>query len=210
MPYEYDIFVSYKHTKTKDVKVPGTIDWIRMHFKPMLMQVVGLELGHPAKVFVDEDEIALGASWPTDIGHALGKSRILVALWSNWYSNSVWCMKELTYMLAREQAYGCRTLENPHGLVIPAIISGEGIPAVLGKIKCLEIQPYYNTRMQTYSPRAEELESLLASKAKDVVKAIQHAPQWQAAWPVEAAQEFNSLYDQGQEPVQDTLPVLTS
>src|SRR3954466_15432006 len=98
MAYKYDIFISYP-------RHPETLTWIKKHFAPLLELRVGLALGNNPSIYVHEvnQQIPAGTSWPQALGEELGSSRILVALWTKTFFNSVWCTKEMTIMLGRER-----------------------------------------------------------------------------------------------------------
>jgi hypothetical protein len=191
MDYEHDIFISYK-------RHPETLEWIQQHFLPLLDLRVGLELGKDPQIYVHEitGQIPAGTAWPVELGEKIGMSRILIALWSGTYLNSVWCTQELCLMLAREQEVGCRTPQNKYGLVVPVIVhDGDRIPQELGLVQRLDIKTCYNTRMRRDGPKAEELSDKIEEHAKGLADAIVNAPQWRKNWSQQAAQQlFNTYY----------------
>jgi hypothetical protein len=183
MGYTHDIFISYR-------RHPETYSWLQNHFVPLLKLRVSQELGRQPVLFVDA-RIESGVSWPAQLGRELGASRILIALWAKDYFASTWCTEEIVLMLGREQECGFRTDENPRGLVIPAVIhDGKDFPASLAEIQKFEIQHLFNVRMARDSPRAEELDAILAEQAPAVAATIEAAPPWRRQWPVTAAQAF--------------------
>lgn len=182
--YEYDIFISYRRNQE-------TLAWIKEHFVPLLRLRVELELQRRPTVFVDESEVESGTSWPAAIGDALGKSRMLIPLWTGNYLTSVWCTAELSHMLSRETDAGLRTAKNPHGLIVPAFIhDGESFPPDLDHIKPFAIQQCFNVRMARNSPRAEELDGALTAQARAIATTIKNAPKWRKRWPMKAAKSF--------------------
>jgi hypothetical protein len=202
MGYQYDIFISYKRD-------PETHRWIMEHFKPLLELRVGLELGRKVDVFID-DKLEVGTTWPIELGNTLGCSRILVPLFTKTYFSSKWCTCELSLILSRESSLGYRAGTNSVGLIVPATIhDGDDFPYHLSHIQRLGIQQCFNVRMARESPRAEELDDILARNASSFAAAIHHAPPWQDKWPEEAAQEFYDLLFQ-EEPQQDSVPRLTN
>jgi hypothetical protein len=181
--YSNDIFISYRRD-------PETRSWLRNHFIPLLELRVRQELGRAPVLFVD-DQLESGISWPSQLGIELGGSRVLIALWAKDYFASRWCTEETVLMLGREQECGFRTDQNPRGLVIPAVIhDGTEFPESLSNIQKFEIQHLFNVRMARDSPRAEELDAILASQAPAVAAAIEAAPPWRQEWPLEAAEAF--------------------
>jgi MinD-like ATPase involved in chromosome partitioning or flagellar assembly len=112
-------------------------------------------------------------------------------LWAKDYFASKWCTQEMALMLSREREFGFRTDDNPRGLVIPAVIhDGKDFPEALAEIQKFEIQRQFNVRMAVDSPRAEELDDILAHEAEAICAAINAAPPWRAQWPKTAAGEF--------------------
>jgi len=189
MGYQHDIFISYR-------RHPETLEWIHQHFLPLLHLRVGLELRTDPEIYVHEitNQIPAGTAWPVELGEVLGMSRILIALWSGAYLNSVWCTQELCLMLAREQETGCRTPQNKYGLVVPVIVHGENIPQELGVTQALNIRTCYNTRMRKDGPRAEQLSDIIEKHAKGLAYAIDKAPVWRKKWRAEAAQQLFQTY----------------
>jgi hypothetical protein len=181
--YRHDIFISYRRD-------PETRAWLKNHFEPLLELRVRQELLRPPVIFID-DQLEAGVSWPAQLGHELGASRILIALWAKDYFASKWCTEETSLMLGREAELGLRTAENPRGLVIPAIIhDGKEFPQSLREINHFEIQRLFNVRMAHNSSRAEDLDEILTTQAPAIARAINAAPQWRSKWPVDAAKAF--------------------
>lgn len=191
MGYQHDIFVSYK-------RHPETLRWIEDHFRPLLEHHVANELERDPKIYVNEisNQIPAGTAWPASLGQELGTSRILLALWSGAYLNSVWCAEELTTMMVREQKYDCRTPQNQYGLIIPVVVhDGDEIPEPLGVAQAMDIKTCYNTRMRRDGAKAEELSDKIVEHARGIAIAITKAPKWQEDWPIQAAQQlFNKYY----------------
>ena len=184
MAYQHDIFISYRRN-------PETRLWLEQHFVPLLELRVELELGRKPAIYVDS-QLESGAAWPAQLGDALGRSRILVAMWTRTYLSSVWCTAEFTHMVDRATQAGLHTLAKPHGLVVPALIhDGETFPKSLTHIQGFEIQKCFNVRMARTSALAEELEAALAAQAVAIARCIDSAPPWRKAWPNKAA---NTLF----------------
>ena len=186
MPYEYDIFMSYR-------RHPETLKWIRSLLLPLLDHYIGLELGRDPRIFVHEvqGQIQAGAIWPVELGEVLGQSRTLVALWCKPYLSSQWCAEELSIMTAREDFSGARTSNNKYGLVVPVILhDGETIPERFAGTQQLDLKPYYNTRMRPDGDKAELLTEVIRRHAGGFAEAIDNAPPFQEHWPQEAARRL--------------------
>jgi len=202
MAYAYDIFISYK-------RHPETLSWIKQHFLPLLELRVGLYLGRDPTVFVNEinQQIPVGTAWPEFLGKTLSESRVLIALWTKTYFNSVWCAKELSHMLSREREKGQRPNGDRYGLVIPVVIhDGESFPEELNYIQRMDIKCCYNTRMRLDSPKAEELSEVIDRHAGGIASAIEQAPAWQPEWQTATAEEFFATYYRAEAPIQTVVP----
>ena len=198
MTYKYDIFISYK-------RHPETLGWIKKHFKPLLELRVGLALGNDPTIFVHEitQQVYAGELWPQSLAEALGASKVLVALWTKTFFNSVWCTKEMSHMLGRQG----RAANTTYGLVIPAIIhDGEDFPKTLSFIQQMDIKSYYNTRMREDSEKAEKLSDEIERHAAGIAQSVQRAPQWQAQWAQQASDDFFAEFYKREAPAQTEVP----
>jgi len=146
------------------------------------------------KIFIDEN-IAEGHSWPHELAHALGRSKVLVALWTPTYFNSQWCTSELAHMYAREQRCGYRTVEHPHGLIIPALLqNGENFPLKARSIQMKDLQGCANVWLAPDSPKKEELSQRIREWTPQIVQAIRHAPDFDPMWQNLAFDSFLNLF----------------
>jgi hypothetical protein len=204
MSYQYDIFISYRRNSE-------TLAWIKEHFLRLLKLCIGLELDREPSVFLDDQNLTeSGTSWPTVLGEALGKSRVLIVLWTGNYRASVWCSEELSHMLARQREAKLTTTDHRYGVVIPAIIHGlDKFQKALGEIEYFDIQSCFNVRMAHDGGLAEKLCESLKAQAAAIAKCIDHAPAWRESWPEEAAAEFYRLFYQQAEAVQTSVPRFT-
>jgi hypothetical protein len=202
MAYAHDIFISYRRDDE-------TRNWIATHLVPLLELHVGMELGRRPKIFVDT-QLESGAAWPAQLGAALGRSRVLLSLWSGNYCNSVWCMQELSHMLDRQKQAGLATAAKPHGLVIPAVIhDGDALPPELGYQQGFVIRDWFNTRMAATGDTAEKLAAKLKAEAPAIAKCVSVAPPWRAQWPHKAAAQFFKKFHRQLAPRQTRLPKFT-
>lgn len=169
-----------------------------------------MELQRKPAIYLDK-QTESGTSWPVSIGSALGKSRIMLALWTGNYLASVWCAEELAHMIAREKETQLRTVERPHGIVVPAFIhDGDKFPQELSHIQHFEIQTSFNVRMARESRLAEALDSALSEQAPAIAACIENAPMWQEEWPKEVAAEFFERFHQRAKVQQTNLPRFTA
>jgi len=200
--YLFDFFISYK----RDAE---TRCWIEKHFRPLLTLRVRQEIGREPRIFID-DRLEAGASWPVRLGENLGRSRVLITLWSKDYFSSDWCVLEMSHMLARHKQSNKQGAPARRGLVIPVVIhDGEEFPGSLCDIQRIDIQTCFNVRMAVDSRRAEDLDAILAKEAHAFAKAIEGAPTWQERWVTKAADEFFSQHFRSVPLEQRRLPRFT-
>jgi hypothetical protein len=202
MSYQYDIFISYRRN-------PETLAWINDHFEPLLSLRVEFELQRKPVIYIDK-QMESGSAWPAALGAALGQSRMLIALWTGNYLQSVWCAEELSQMLGREKEAKLRTAAKPNGLIVPAFIhDGDSFPADLAYIQPFQIQSSFNPRMARNSQRAEELDAALAAQAPAIAHSIRSAPAWRRAWPAKSAAAFYRHFHRHAKSVQTSVPRFT-
>jgi hypothetical protein len=121
--YKYDIFLSYTHDEQME-------EWVHKHFVPFLKPFIGNALNRPITIFVDRSGINTGDSWPLRLRQALAYSRCLLPVWTPLYFHCDWCIRECGAMLLRETRTGLRSVQKPHGLVIPVnVFDGKFFPA---------------------------------------------------------------------------------
>lgn len=167
--YDYDVFLSYSRAMEWPV-------WVENHFLPIFRHWLSAELGYEARIFVDI-QTESGISWPQKLDRSLAKSAVLVPLWSRNYFSSDWCTRELSLMRAREVHYNFRSISNPYGLIVPAIIhDGRELPWDIREIQHINLAPYVNIRMAKDSVAAENLSELIRDWVPDIKTAISMAP----------------------------------
>jgi hypothetical protein len=188
MSYMYDVFVSY----SRHGEWPK---WVKDTFLPLFYHWLGEELGRKFNIFVDY-QIETGDSWPQKLGDSLGRTRVLVALFSKQYFNSPWCMRELQHVLSREEACGFRTAQNPGGLIVPAyIFDGEDFPHQVRHIQAAQLQKYTSVRLSTGSLTEERLSDEIRAWVPSVAHAIGSAPVWDSGWTEQAATALLDQFD---------------
>ncbi|KPA18267.1 hypothetical protein MHK_001503 [Candidatus Magnetomorum sp. HK-1] len=175
--YEYDVFISYKVGK-----IYGR--WVYEVFFDFFKEYLDQELGRTSDIFLDKQSISNGDAWPERIKRSLLKSKCLVALLSPLYFTSLWCKKEISVMLFREERLGYRTLTNPSGLISAATLhDGDRFPEIINKIQSKNWQNFAivgkgfeNTK------RYIEFQDQLKVFAKHVADIVRTAPEWENRW----------------------------
>jgi hypothetical protein len=178
MTYEYHVFVSYPHA--------GHVGaWTRNHLAPTLRECLADEIRRP-QVFVDE-AIEPGARWREELRRSLGRSRLLLAIWSPLYFDSDYCMAEWGTMAARERVLDVGGAHRPSTrLVFPIRYSdGESFPDAAKEIEQDEIfkdfrYPYPQFRdSQKYLPFHDAVVDL----AQRITTRLPNVPPWDPDWP---------------------------
>ena len=109
MPYEYDVFFSYKRDSESyewHKKVKEKLEyWLKN-------ELGGLEVN----IFFDTEDISSGELWRQKIKSALTKSKCIVCIWSPVYFKSKWCVSEWTTFEERSLVAN-RDLVNPARLI---------------------------------------------------------------------------------------------
>jgi TIR domain len=186
--YEYDVFLSYRRAGDW----PG---WVENAFLRVFRHWLDEELGHPARIFVDQ-EMDTGTSWPDRLALALARSRVLVPLFSRQYFDSRWCKMEFAVMCERENRCGFGTPGNPHRLIVPAQIhDGDDIPAEARCIQAAPLQDCADPFMRENSLKWDRLSERINTWVPDVKAAIRRAPQCDPGWVALAGSAFTRLFE---------------
>lgn len=173
MPYEHDIFISYKRS------VMWT-PWVLEEFKPRLEGFLESEVG-PSLVFAD-DNIQAGAHWEEVLHSKICRSKIMIALLSASYFKSPWCKKELALMLEREQICAHLMNQSNHGLIIPIRLGGEGFPKRIADIQRLDFARHANPDISKQTLPAYNFSNDIQSLAKIISDSLFQAPSWESSW----------------------------
>jgi hypothetical protein len=186
VPYEYDVFVSYRRAN----------EWPRFVqnvFIPMFRHWLTAETGYPPRIFLDADAIETGDSWPYRLATAIALSKVMVCLWSNEYFASSWCQAELGHMMARMEK--ARNASGPPPLILALVIhDGENISPQLSHIQRFAIQRYANPWIVRDSPRSEELSEWIRCFCVHVAHALRKVPDCDPRWSDLAVGEFVRLF----------------
>lgn len=178
MSYEYDVFISYKHTS-----MFGT--WAESTFLPLFAEYLKEELARPTNVFFDRRGLLAAESFPLKLRHALATSRCMVALWTpSYFFDSPWCRAELTTMLMREIALGYPNVRRPRGLVAGvSLYDGDKFPAVARD----RLPPKWDRyafdgegfkTTQEYIRFQQEMREWVPQ----IAEIVSSAPEWQESW----------------------------
>jgi TIR domain len=191
LPYEYDVFISYRRANAWP-KFVGAI------FLPMFRHWLEAEIGRSPRIFFDADAIETGDSWPYRLATGIALSKIMVCLWSTEYFCSPWCQAELGHMMARRDV--TRKESGPLPIILAVVIhDGENISPNLGDIQRFPIQPYANPWLARDSPKAERLSEHIRIFSVHVSHALQRVPECDPGWSNLAIDRFVRLFEQRSE-----------
>jgi hypothetical protein len=184
MPYQYDVFFSYKRDLESDT-------W-HQRVKEKMAYWLKQELRQPeVSIFFDTEDIKTGQRWRTKLRTALSVSKCVVCIWSPLYFKSKWCVSEWVTFEKRGQNYGV-------DLVIPArYFDGEHYPE-----PAKERQSRDFSKFACIMPRFWETEhavefdlTQLRPFASDLAQIIRAAPPFDPNFPVVEASDDLLLGD---------------
>ena len=175
------MFISYRRQKE-------WTRWTREHFCNILDAYLTQELSASPAIFAD-DQIEPGADWPDRLGEGLGRSRILLPIFSRDYFASDWCLHELDLMHGRLMQY-------PNSrLIVPVVVhDGDLIPEEIARIQAPNLSRYRNTDLQRNTPLYEQFSEAVKQIAPSIAAAIQSAPAFQDVWVDDCRSRFNAVY----------------
>lgn len=181
MDYIYDVFISYRRHRE-------WTPWTREHVFGLLDAYLTQELGRSPAIFIDE-HIEPGVDWPDRLAGALGRARVLLAVFSGDYFGSDWCIHELDLMYGRLRRF-------PSSRIIIPVIGhdGEQIPDEIARIQTFDLSAYRNTDIQRRTPRFEQFSESVRNLAPHVAAAIGSAPSFDPSWLHECQARFDQVY----------------
>ncbi|WP_079433964.1 toll/interleukin-1 receptor domain-containing protein [Zoogloea sp. LCSB751] len=182
MSYEYDAFVSYRHTT-------GAKDWVRQIFVPELKKWLSNILPTEPSIFLDSESIRASANWKAKLEHAIRRSKCLIAVLNGPYFSSDYCVAEWFSFISREQILGYGQPGTPEGLIVPIrFFDGQHYHESAKAKQFLDMTPWALTG-RAFVESAEFLEfqravqSLAIQLTDDSIGIISNPPNFQE-WPV--------------------------
>jgi hypothetical protein len=181
MGYEYDVFLSYLHSKPSGTFVA---QHFLQYFPSQLSNALG---GREAKIFYDREGIHTGQRWPARLKQALATSRCLVGIWCPSYFHSPWCMNECAVMLHREQKLGFSG-GNPDGLIAGVKVhDGIHFPDYAQNSQYADFEDvFYDEAGFAHSPKYIDFQQKVKNLATDVAALISKVPLWSPEWATPA------------------------
>jgi hypothetical protein len=182
MSYTYDVFISYKRHREWTL-------WTRDHLQSLLEAYLSDDLGRSPSIFVDE-QIEPGADWPQRLGEALGRTRVMVPVFSRNYFASAWCQHELDLMHSRQSKF------SGSKLIVPIIgHDGELIPKEIGRKQSYDLSEFRIVDIQRGTIRYQQFSEAVKQLAPHIAAAIASAPIFNDSWLAECIDRFDKIYE---------------
>jgi MinD-like ATPase involved in chromosome partitioning or flagellar assembly len=112
--YSYDLFVSYARSPAVEDALKAILD--------LLAAWVGQIRGRDLRIFFDYTEVGPASRYSDQIGHALSRSKLLLAIITPGYFESLFTQKEWQEFEERENAAGLEY----GGLIVPVVLREPG------------------------------------------------------------------------------------
>lgn len=179
MPYEYEIFISYRRSSTAG-------RWVQNHLLPRLSDRINEISPQEVRISCDT-KLDSGVLWPEELKRRLRMSGLLLCVWTADYFRSPWCMAEWMSFKAREALLGMFTPANPQGLVYPIrYADGKFFHPDAKNTQCrLDFSALsYPDEVFRLSKKYIVFDDLVTEMANDLVNRLVTLPAWQDNFPI--------------------------
>ncbi len=179
MPYEYEIFISYRRSSTAG-------KWVQTHLLPRLSARIN-ELAPQEVRLSCNSQLEGGVRWPEELKRRLQTSGLLLCVWTADYFRSPWCMAEWMSFKERETLLGMFTQANPQGLVYPIrYADGQFFHPDAKNTQCRRdfSDLSYPDEVFRLSEKYIAFDDLVTAMANDLVERLSTLPAWQADFPI--------------------------
>jgi hypothetical protein len=179
--YEYDLYVSYAYSSVVSIWINELVNSIAMWFEELT--------GNRLRVFLDVREIQLGDIF-FDLNHrALTRSKLLIAVVTPQYFNSMYTLTEWLTFERRSKLSGT-------SLIIPLAIKGSrsNFPDWFNQNRYLEFQDfgYIHPRFKE-TPKHLDFQVKIKDLANSINKMLGQVPPFDSFWPVASPDEAREL-----------------
>jgi hypothetical protein len=179
MPYQNDVFISYRREKN------AWTPWARDIFKLALESCLQRELGDPPNIFID-DQTPVGLNFVNHLASALATSKIMVALLSKDYFSSDWCVHELDLMMEKAQG---------SDLIIPIVVhDGHAIPDAVSLLQSADFRHYAIPALSHAGSLYAEFWAKLVGLSPRIGNAVETAPDFDLVWEPAFRQRLTDVY----------------
>lgn len=188
MPYEFDVFVSYRR---QQLWTP----WVRDHLKELIEAYLQHDLGRIPRIFVDE-RIEVGADWIDSLGEALAKSKVVLGVFSKDYFASPWCIHELDLITERSSVAAGKKAADICRLIVPTVVhDGEVVPDPIRRIQPCDLKKFRVAHICKGTPLYQEFSGAIGKLSPQIAKAIEFAPDFEEKWIEHHQSRFNQVYE---------------
>jgi hypothetical protein len=179
MPYEHEIFISYRRSTTVG-------HWVQRHLAPRLQARLDDVAPTPVRIFFDS-QMENGVNLPEDLKRNIVASGLLLPVWSADYFRSAWCMAEWQSFRKREEKLGYFSSANPASLVYPVrYADGTSFHPDAQIALCRKDFSQLNYPDESFrkSVRYLQFDDLVREVAEELIARIPMLPPWDATFPI--------------------------
>ena len=179
--YEFDVFLSYRR------RGPA-LEWVENHFFPKLRG--WLEQYWPKDFdgrprMAKDDEMERGSRWPARLKQMHAGSKVMVAVLSQEYFRSPWCLAEWESMRLRERKLGLGGRKDARGLIYPVLFCGDpaDLPKDASTRQCVDFS-MLNTPDEIFRHHAlyVDFDRQMQKVARELITMVRRAPE-RGRWP---------------------------
>jgi TIR domain len=176
--YEFDVFLSYS-------RKGGSPGWVHNHFFPRLRDCLTDEIGYVPNIFIDY-QMDPGTVWTADLERSIGRSKILVSVYSPQYFRSDWCVAEWKSMAAREDLLGLASTDLTQGLIVPVLYSDSANFPEYGRDRMWHDMKGLDSPdpMFQQTPDWLHFHKKMRGIAANLAELLAMVPDWQPGWPI--------------------------
>ena len=187
MPYEYDVFISYRRQRL-------WTPWVRDNLKELIETYLQQDLGQIPRIFVDE-RIEVGADWIDSLGEALAKSKIVLGVFSKDYFASPWCIHELD-LITRRSSDAAGGSRDKCRLIVPTVVhDGEIIPDPVRRIQPCNLKKFRVAHICKGTPLYQDFSAAIGALSPQIARAIELAPDFEEGWIEHHQSRFSEVYE---------------
>lgn len=172
MPYQYDVFISYKRGRINE-------QWLNEIFFPFFENYLDNELSETPRIFIDKTGLSPGVNFSNELFRSLMNSKCMLSIWSPpYFRKSEWCVKEFFTMQYKQEFYKLNAGTMPLTLIWPILYRDiEPMPDIIKHINYLDYSNFNVvgeafSRSEKYLQLQEKLQDDIAS----LVEIINNAP----------------------------------
>ena len=172
MPYQYDVFVSYKRGRINE-------QWLNEIFFPFFENYLDNELPHTPRIFIDKTGLTPGVDFSNQLFRSLMYSKCMLSIWSPpYFRKSEWCVKELLTMQYKQDHHKIGVATVPRTLIWPILYREiDELPSFVKNINYLDYSKF-NVVGEAFfkSEKSLEFQEKLQEDICSIVDIINNVP----------------------------------